>query len=235
MNALVRLNRILNLKAITFDDFLTLRYPLKGQEDIVFPILRALKKEGISFDDEEFLKRYSEEDKLYRKRLKETLRESLLDGLINSALKTCGCKSRSVAEAVRKAVDFGLKTRGARWFPNAKKTLTKLRKKGYRLGLISNTHWRISDDLRKEFERFFDVVTLSYEHGYAKPHQSIFIATLERLGASANQCLHVGDDSTADIQGARNAGMKTAFIKRTNMRTDADVEIRRISELEAFL
>jgi len=232
---LVRSIGISNVKAVTFDDHFTLRYPLREQEDIIFPILRVLKKEGISSDDDEFLKLYFEEDKLYRKKLNETLRESTLDDIVTNALRSRGYEAKDVRGIVRKAVDFGLATRKTRWFPNVKKTLAMLRKKGYRLGLISNTHWRITDDVRKEFEKFFDVITLSYEHGYAKPYPSIFLTTAERFGVDANQCLHVGDDPTADVQGAKSAGMKAVFIKRKNVRADADVEITRIAELEALL
>ena len=228
---MMRLRMIPKVRAITFDDFLTLRYPIQEKEDIIYPILRALKKEGVGVDNDEFLKRYFKEDKLYRKKLKETLHESLLDDIVSRALKACGYESRNVTEITRKAVDFGLATRRAKWFPNAKRTLVTLRKKGYKLGLISNTHWRVSENLRKEFERFFDVITLSYEHGYAKPHPSIFIATLDKLSASPNQCLHAGDDPIADIRGARNVGMKTAFSKRGNSETSADIKIRRLVEL----
>jgi putative hydrolase of the HAD superfamily len=228
---MMRLRMIPKVRAITFDDFLTLRYPIQGKEDIIYPILRALKREGVGVDNDEFLKLYFKEDELYRRKLKETLHESLLDDIVNRALKACGYESRNAIEIIRKAVDFGLATRRAKWFPNAKRTLVTLRKKGYKLGLISNTHWRISENLRKEFEGFFDVMTLSYEHGYVKPHPSIFIATLDKLSASANQCLHVGDDPIADIRGARNVGMKTAFIKRGNSETSADIKIRRLVEL----
>ena len=232
---MMRSQMIAKVRAITFDDFFTLRYPIGEEKDIIYSILEELKREGAGVDSEEFLKRYFKEDALYRKKLKETLRESLLDDIVSNALRTCGYESRSVARTIGKAVDFGLATRRAKWFPNAKRTLATLLKRGYKLGLISNTHWRISESLRKEFEQFFDVTTLSYEHGYAKPHPSIFIAAVDRLRVSPNQCLHVGDDPVADIQGAKNAGMKTAFIKRKGVRTDADIEIGRISELEKLL
>jgi len=217
------LRMIPEVEAITFDDFLTLRYPIQEKEDIIYPILRALKREGVSLDDERFLKRYFKEDELYRKKLAESLRESLLDDIVSRALIVCDFESRDAIGLVRKAVDFGLTTRRAKWFPDAKRTLATLQKKDYKLGLISNTHWRISEDLRKEFEKFFDVITLSYEHGYAKPHPSIFVATLKLLKISANQCLHVGDDPVADIQGAKSVGMKTAFIKRNEAKTDSDI------------
>lgn len=225
---------ILKVKAVTFDDFFTLRYPIGEKKDIIYPILEFLKKE-LDIDDEEFLKQYFRENELYRKRLKETLRESLLDDIVMSALVASGHESRIVGEIVREAVDYGLATRKAKWFPTTKRTLLALQKKGYELGLISNTHWRILKDLRKEFEKFFDVITLSYEHGYVKPHPSIFVATLYKLGVNSNQCLHVGDEPIADIQGAKSVGMKTAFIKRKEIKTDAEIKIKRIPELTTLL
>lgn len=76
---------------------------------------------------------------------------------------------------------------------------------------------------------------MSYEHGYAKPHPSIFITTLEKLETNANRCLHVGDDPIADIQGAKNIGMKTAYIKRKETNADADIKVQRITELTKLM
>jgi len=76
---------------------------------------------------------------------------------------------------------------------------------------------------------------LSYEHGYVKPHPSIFVATLDKLGTNANQCLHVGDDPIADIQGAKSIGMKTAFINKREIKTNADIETKQLARLIAFL
>ena len=222
------------VKSVTFDDFYTLRYAIEGIEDIVYPILRALKRE-LDVNDEEFLKEYFRADEAYRKRLRETLRESLLDNIILDTLETLGYKPKNVGGIVRSAVDEGLATRKTLWFPDAKKTLKTLRERGYRLGLISNTHWRISGNLRKEFEKFFDVIVFSYEHGFAKPHPSIFLFTLKKMRTTAKYCLHVGDDPIADIQGAKNVGMKTAFVKRREMKADADIQIERLSELTTLL
>jgi len=218
------------IKAVTFDDFLTLRYPMKQREDIIYPILTALKRK-LDVNEEQFLKQYFEENQLYQKKLRKTLRETLLDDIIASVLVSCGYDSQTVCRNVKEAVDYGLATRKARWFPNARRTLSILRSEGYKLGLISNTHWRFLPSLKKQFEEFFDVITLSYEHGHVKPHPSIFVTTLEKLKTSPNQSLHVGDDPIADIQGARSIGMKTVFIRRKSMKTNADVEIRRITEL----
>lgn len=222
------------VKAVTFDDFNTLRYSNGEKEDIIYPILRALKRE-LDIKEDKFLKEYFIADAAYRKRLRETLRESLLDDIVSDALKACGYKPRNARGIVWNAVDEGLITRESLWFPDAKRTLSTLQERGYRLGLISNTHWRISGNLRTELKKFFDVVTLSYEYGYAKPHPSIFLVTLNKMGTTASSCLHVGDDPIADIQGAKNVGMKTAFIKRGKMKAHADIQIERLSELTTLL
>jgi len=221
--------------AVTFDDFNTLRYSAGEREDIIHQISRELKRRGLEFDEQEFLGHYFRADKDYRRNLRETLRESLLDEIVFSALVECGCKPENVREAVREAVDGGIESRETRWFPDAKRTLRTLRERGYRLGLISNTHWRMPDGLREEFDDLFDVIILSYEHGYAKPHPSIFLETLNRLGVNPNDCLHIGDDPISDIRGAKEVGMKTAFIRRKKVRTDADIEIKQLHELIKLL
>lgn len=218
--------------AVTFDDFNTLRYQVGEQEDIIYPILRAMETK-IEINEHEFLEAYFRADKTYRKTLKETLRESLLDGIISGVLETLGLESNK--EIVRKAIDQGLATRKVCWYPDATETLQILRKRGYKLGLISNTHWRLLENVRDEIKQYFHIITLSYEHGYAKPHPSIFLATLKKLGVSANRCLHVGDDPTADVQGAKGVGMRTAFIKRQKEEADADVKIEQLGDLLNFL
>lgn len=50
--------------------------------------------------------------------------------------------------------------------------------------------------------------------GVAKPDPRIFLAAAERLGVAPEQILHVGDDPAADVAGARDAGLRTAWINR---------------------
>jgi FMN phosphatase YigB (HAD superfamily) len=61
------------------------------------------------------------------------------------------------------------------------------------------------------------------------------MTTLEKLKVNPHQSLHVGDDSIADIQGARNIGMKTVFVNKKEAKTNADIEVKRIAELTTFL
>ncbi len=50
--------------------------------------------------------------------------------------------------------------------------------------------------------------------GVAKPHARIFEVACDTLKAPARQVLHVGDDWRCDIEGARAAGLHTAWVAR---------------------
>lgn len=50
--------------------------------------------------------------------------------------------------------------------------------------------------------------------GVAKPDPRIFLAAAERLGVPPVNILHVGDDPAMDVVGARDAGLRTAWINR---------------------
>jgi len=163
---------LLAVTTVTFDDFGTLRYS-EDEEDIIFPIFRALRKNKVKVEEKDFLSEYFKADKAYRKTFQKTFRESLLDDIIEHVLLSLGCRQPRLRLVVRESVNEGLATRKAVWYPDALSVLMSLRKRGYKLGLITNTHWRLLDETRKEFKKYFDVITLSYEHGYAKPHPSI--------------------------------------------------------------
>ena len=216
--------------AVTFDDYNTLRYSAE-QEDIIYPILRNLRKEGIMLDEARFLREYHRADRAYRKRLSETYRESLLDKIVADAMGNLGVRVNYKDRIVKTAVEEGLRTRNNLWYPDSIETLAELRSRGYILGLISNTHWRWLREDRKEFQKYLQVITLSYEVGYAKPHPLIFLVTLRRMGVVPRRCLHVGDDPVADVEGARKAGIVTAFIKRGSVDADSDMRIEKLSEL----
>jgi FMN hydrolase / 5-amino-6-(5-phospho-D-ribitylamino)uracil phosphatase len=55
----------------------------------------------------------------------------------------------------------------------------------------------------------------SRDTGTAKPDPRIFLAAAERLGVSPAEILHVGDDPEMDMVGARDAGLRTAWINRS--------------------
>lgn len=60
---------------------------------------------------------------------------------------------------------------------------------------------------------FHGVVT-AVDAGAAKPDRQIFDVAVDEAGVRPEEILHVGDHPTADIDGARQAGMRTAWINR---------------------
>jgi putative hydrolase of the HAD superfamily len=88
-------------------------------------------------------------------------------------------------------------------------------KRKYPIGLLSNfTHapaaMKIID--RAGLTPLFDVVLISGEVGYRKPHPLIFRRLIDQLGVQKNQILFVGDDSDADIIGAQQAGLQPVWM-----------------------
>ncbi|MEZ5460870.1 HAD family hydrolase [Dokdonella sp.] len=73
------------------------------------------------------------------------------------------------------------------------------------------------------------------EMGVAKPDAGIFVHACERLGIAPEHVLHVGDDPTADVAGARAAGMRTAWINRNAAAwTDTATPDLEVSDLDAL-
>ncbi len=223
------------LDAITFDHYMTLfRQKNEAEEDIMNPIMRSLQDQ-IEFDENQFMSVYLELDKKYRKSLKETFVETTLDTIILNAFEKIGHDQSQLAKIVEISVDVGLVSREIIWFDDAQDTLNRLLEQGYTLGLISNTHWRWLPELYDKVKPFFEVITLSYEHGFAKPSSSIFHTTTAKLNVNPEKCLHIGDDPFTDIIGAKRAGMKTAHIRRSKHKSEADIEINKLSEIFRYL
>ena len=93
--------------------------------------------------------------------------------------------------------------------------LQTLAKAGIRIGLISNTQ-RCLTSFQSHFELqgLIAATVSSFEHGYMKPHPSIFSAALERLNARPDETVMVGDSIRQDIEGALRVGMRAVLLHR---------------------
>ena len=87
---------------------------------------------------------------------------------------------------------------------------------GLRIGLISNSH-RCLESFQSHFELegLIDVAISSSQHGYMKPHPSIFEAALKLGGRHAAEAVMVGDSLSQDIEGARRVGMRGVLVRRS--------------------
>jgi putative hydrolase of the HAD superfamily len=59
---------------------------------------------------------------------------------------------------------------------------------------------------------YFDAAFSAHEVGIAKPDAKIYHAATTYLGLRPEQVLHIGDDAVADVWGAKEAGLQTAWI-----------------------
>jgi len=102
--------------------------------------------------------------------------------------------------------------------PYLDEALTELKRRGYKLGIITNTvtsreeHVRIA--LRKiDVEKYFDVVVTSVDVGFNKPDERIFLTALKALEVKPEEAVMVGNRISADILGGNRIGMKTILYK----------------------
>jgi putative hydrolase of the HAD superfamily len=120
-------------------------------------------------------------------------------------------------------------------------TLNVLAERGLRLGLISNTHRSLTSfQSHFELERLISAAISSSEHGFMKPHPSIFEAGLKLLDVAPSEAMMVGDSFRQDIEGARRVGMQAVLVNRSSElkpRSDFDgvPVIRSLTELLTLL
>jgi putative hydrolase of the HAD superfamily len=101
-------------------------------------------------------------------------------------------------------------------YPDVLATLTLLRARGLSLVVVSN--WDIS--LAPTLEALglagmLDAILTSAGVGAAKPAPEVFHAALALFDIPAREALHVGDDPSLDVAGARAAGVRPVLLRRS--------------------
>ncbi len=84
-----------------------------------------------------------------------------------------------------------------------------------------------------DIQRYFKTMLISGEVGMRKPDSRIFQMACERLEVDPKDCLMIGDKLDADIEGARNIGMHTAWLSKENVQGVRSFED--VQGLEAWL
>jgi putative hydrolase of the HAD superfamily len=118
--------------------------------------------------------------------------------------------------------------------PKAKETIAYLHAK-YPLHIITNGFPEIQRIKMQSggILHFFQEIVTSQEAGCKKPDTGIFKYLIEKLGASPQNCIMIGDNPFTDIAGAREAGIDTIFYnpKQQPITTNANYEIKCLGEL----
>ena len=99
-------------------------------------------------------------------------------------------------------------------YPHVMESLAELKKKGYRLWLLSNAQRVFTAyELRHlGLTDAFDGIYISSDYRCRKPDIRFYQALMIQQNLHPERCLMIGNDRQTDIAGAKNAGMDTLYM-----------------------
>ncbi|WP_165074019.1 HAD-IA family hydrolase [Paludisphaera rhizosphaerae] len=101
-------------------------------------------------------------------------------------------------------------------FPDSVPAVEAVQEAGMRVCIGSNFDSRLHAVVAglPELAEVVELIVVSSEVGYRKPHGAFFRAACERLGLPPERVLSVGDDLENDVLGARRAGLSALHLTR---------------------
>ena len=116
---------------------------------------------------------------------------------------------------------YGWKTiGGVRPFQDAEMVLKSLREAGVRIGLVTNADlpmWMRDAELDSfGLTQYIEVRLTAGDVGRLKPHPEPFQKAMSLLDVLPHEAIFVGDRVQDDVVGARAAGMRAVWIRRSN-------------------
>ncbi len=116
-------------------------------------------------------------------------------------------------------------------FPETEEVLAELRRRRFRLALVTNTPSGMVRRLlsQLDLERFFHVVVTGDDVRKAKPHPEAVRKACRRLGVSPQEAVLVGD-TRSDVLAGRSAGVRVVGVG-----VEGDLRIGNLGELLPLL
>ncbi len=102
-------------------------------------------------------------------------------------------------------------------FPETKEVVLELFRRGYRLGLVSNTVSSVEVPQALEEMKLsgcFEIVVLSCLIGVRKPDPAILLEAIRQMGVEPEKCAYIGDRLNRDVEASRKAGFAKVAIRR---------------------
>lgn len=105
-----------------------------------------------------------------------------------------------------------------RLYPHATLMLRQLRKKGYKIGLASNSSVFAIKQLKKKTKllKYIDYPYFSYEVGVIKPDVKAFRKILKKAKCKPEEAIMIGDKPKDDIIPEKKIGLNTILFKNYN-------------------
>jgi len=207
-------------KAVFFDVDFTLIFP--GPTFQAEGYRRACAAHGIEIDPAKFDAATAASSFILDEVEEQIYRHDVFIHYTASIIEKMGGRGAKVTDVAREIYDQWSVNHHFELYEDVAPMMDELRKRTLIVGLISNSH-RSLDAFREHFS-LADVISVSVsgaEHGFMKPHRSIFERALERANVAAADTLMVGDSFKHDIEGALNAGWRAVLLKRSGEVPDA--------------
>ena len=226
------------IKAVGFDLFNTLiTVDSSARHESMRRLTESLKVVGLPADRDAFSRAHREAVIRYLEATRVDGRETHNRFWISAALNTLGYEVLPDDPRIAPVVDayFSAYIEASRLIPGTKEML-ELLKRRYRLGLLSNfTHTPAATAVisRHALSPYFEVILISGEVGYRKPHPLVFQLLVDRLGVARQEIAFVGDDTEADIEGAQMAGLRpiwTTYVHDQSLPSDSAAMMRSTDE-----
>ena len=101
-------------------------------------------------------------------------------------------------------------------FPDTIPGLLKIKEKGYKTAIISNTEHQLIKLTLTGLEDLIDKTITAEDTGYYKPNPKAFTRAIELLETNPENIVHVSSYPYYDLEPARKLGIKTILIDRYN-------------------
>jgi HAD superfamily hydrolase (TIGR01549 family) len=113
-------------------------------------------------------------------------------------------------------------------YPEADATMAELKRRGYRVGILSHVPWPAEQCWawwqRRGWDAHVHFHSFSSEVGYIKPHPAHYKHALALAGVPAEQILHVGDHPERDVVGGQKFGFRTCLRRTEGFYDEAELD-----------
>lgn len=122
-------------------------------------------------------------------------------------------------------------------FPHLEQLLANLKAQGKKLAIVSNGigQFQISTIHALGIEQYVDAILISEWEKLRKPDARLFERACEKLGVSVAESLFVGDHPEVDIQGAKGAGLRTAWKRNGTQAVEANYIVDDLLDVETII
>ena len=201
---------------IFFDKGGTLSYQNPHSDDGVGEAKKIMEFLGYKGDAVEFRKTLEERHRKYKKWSLESCYEDTVEDMCGKWLFYDAPLKEKVKDNADEIIIMAARVRGQRiMYPEATPLVKKLKKRGYRIGLISNTvsPTMVPAELKAaDIYDDFEVLVMSSVERLRKPDPAIFKLSCDRAGVAPERCVYIGDAPDRDVEGPRRAGFGSVII-----------------------